>query len=186
MKTKSKQEKHFEERLGEQLNKSDFSEKSPYELMRKYLVKVLSSRQLYQEVAKRKEGLHLFVENNNPGYFNYFINYNLGLATSSQIEKALHSNYKVLKENIEKSMSKIIMPRKNDLALVETEYGSHRFQSDEYGNILQVLAPSTLSNSRVANLVIKDILSTFRINPRTLEKRIFEAIKDADTEGIFY
>jgi len=174
--------KDFEEKLRKQLNKADFSKDSRYEVMRKYLVELLSSKQLYQEVAKRKDGLCILEYYPNAGVNRY----SLGLATLPQIERsALSYTPDLPEEDDNEDTLKTIMPRKYDLALVEIEYNRLDSRSPGFNILHNVITLYTCSNKRAVIPAIKDISSTFGINSTTLEKKLFNAIKDIETRGLF-
>lgn len=180
----------FEERLNVQLGKADTSLSSRYEAMRRFLGEILSSSQLYQGVAKRDGGLKLIREYEDSMCVQTIHYKDLGLVTYSQIGKAISPshfpNYKIdSDEETTSSELKILVPERTKLALVETEY--YRFDRRKIPEIkiTAVLTPSTLSRRQIVIPVIKSILGTFKINPKKLEKMIFDEIKQVETECLF-
>jgi len=165
----------FKKRLDGLLKKTDTSRNSPYEVMRRYLVELLSSERLYQEVAKRDNGLCL-------AYVPCSRDYKLGLATGGQI-KRVYGVYLDHSVSEDEENEKRIIPKRGNLALVETE--NLKTYGDYLGILMNVLTPSTLLNKDKSISAIKYILEKFSISPRTLEKKIFEAVSNIDTEEMF-
>ncbi len=180
----------FEEKLKVQLKKADTSLSSRYEVMRKFLGEILSSRQLYREVAKRTGGLQLIREYADSMFAKTIRYRDLGLAIYPQIEKAISqshfANYTLdLDEETANSKLKTLVPKRTEIALVETKF--YRFDLGEIPtrDITAILTPSTLSRRQIVIPVIKSILGTFNVNPKRLEKIIFDEIKQVENEHLF-
>ncbi len=176
MTTKTRQairgERSFEEKLGKVISISDVSRKSKCGLIRQYLATVLSSKRLYNQVAMRSEGLLLFTEYTDDwklhaGY--------LGLTTDSQLLKSLKRGYE-LSEELE-----IKRWRKNELLLVSL----CKSTCDAYNpTIDSLITPKTILEYSSLQ-IIKDYIESFKISPTILEREIFEAVSDVESEQLF-
>ncbi len=168
----TREEGSFEEKLRKVIGVSDVSRNSKCGLIRQYLATVLSSKQLYNQVAMRARGLLLFSAYLDD--WNLHVGY-LGLTTDSQLLKSLKSEYELSGELEIKRL------RKHELLLVSL----CKSTCDAYNpTIDSLITPKTILEYSSLP-IIKEHIKDFQISPRSLEREIFEAVRDVKSEQLF-
>lgn len=162
----------FEEKLEEVIGVSDSSRDSKCGLIGQFLASVLSSKQLYKQVAIREKGLALFSAYLDDWKLHFG---SLGLATGSQLLDILERGY-VLNDALEiKSL------KKNELILVDLIQST----VSAYDPTIDSLITSKTSLEYSSFPTIKKYCRYYGISPKILERRIFEVVRNIDSDQLF-